>query len=436
MKRNHEQTTTGPLSAFMPTITAAAVLCTLASCRGTVIAAAQAKGRRLPVLNPKIELLQRFALMCLVALPAPAATWRAMTDDWSKNAEPVIGDWGFDRPGYPKGLYLHGVTMPDGYFPANPLPNPVIYDNDEYADIFDDDVLCAMASLGRITLAAQIITPIDPKGMSKEIWQQSAFWHYDRCWRSGMCMKRIPRPIIGNTKAEPDPDSPGAKAYVEIILSWHAAHPDKPVLIAMGGQSATLASAYKRNPAIADKVIVFYVSANAYNGHLAWASELVCQNMRVVHAYHYWWPEVGLPNELQALPRNDSADWNDISGEWAVLDNLKNVLGRDSLPFVDDPYRDKFNCGGLLERLRRNNQYNNGHHHTSWGDDAYSDGNIFVAWQPSMYRNAALRKVRGGLVIDHEYNLYWVNRRAIHAASHPFLSNPDAYRNCGCCPAG
>jgi hypothetical protein len=389
------------------------------------------------MLNSTVNrLFQCMTLLCLVALPvpAPATTWRAVTGDWSQNSSPMIGDWGFDRPGYPKGLYLHGVTMPEGYFPANPLPNPIIYDNDEYADILDDDVLCAMASLGKVTLTAQIITPIDPKGVFRQSWQNSAFWHYDRCLRSGMCMNRIPEPIIGNTRAEPDPDSPGAKAYVEIILSWHRAHPDKPVLIAMGGQSATLASAYKRNPAIAGKVIVFYVSANAYNGHLNWASELVCQNMRVVHAYHRWWPEVGFPNELQALPRNDSADWNDISGEWAVLDNLKNVLGRDSLPFIDDPYRDKFNCGGLLERLKRNNQYNAGHHHKGWGDDAYSDGNIFVAWEPSMYRNAILRTVRGGRVIDHEYNLDWVNRRAIHAASYPFLVNPDAYRNCGCCP--
>lgn len=390
------------------------------------------------MLNSTINgMLQCIALLCLLALPAPApaATWRAMTSDWSENPDPVVGDWGFDRPGYPRGLYIHGVTMSEGYFPANALPNPVIYDNDEYADILDDDVLCVMASLGRITLAAQIVTPIDPKGVFKERWQRSAFWHHDRCLRSGMCRKQIPEPVIGNTWAEPDPDSPGARAYVETILSWYRDHPDKPVLVAMGGQSATLASAYRRDPAIADKVIVFYVSANAYNGHLAWASELVCRNMRVVHAFHYWWPEVGRPNELQALPRNDSAKWNDISGEWAVLDNLKDILGRDSLPFIDDPYRDKFNCGGLLERLQRNNQYNGGHHHKGWGDDAYSDGNIFVAWEPSMYRTAILRTVRGGRVIDHEYNLDWLNRRAIHAASYPFLSNPDAYRNCGCCPA-
>jgi hypothetical protein len=153
----------------------------------------QAEGRRLAMLNSTVNgLLQRMALLCLVALPAPA--WRAMTGDWSKNPSPVIGDWGFDRPGYPKGLYLHGVTMPEGHLPANPLPNPIIYDNDEYAEILDDDVLCAMAGLGRITLAAQIVTPIDPKGVFKESWQQSAFWHYDRCLRSGMCRKRIPRP--------------------------------------------------------------------------------------------------------------------------------------------------------------------------------------------------------------------------------------------------
>ncbi|MBE0537688.1 MAG: hypothetical protein IH624_18645 [Phycisphaerae bacterium] len=351
-----------------------------------------------------------------------------MTTDWSRNPNPAVGDWGFDRPGYPAGLYLHGVTMPAGFFPDKPLPNPIIYDNDEYADVLDDDVLCAMAGLGKITLAAQIVTPIDPKGVFKEIWQESAFWHYDRCLRSGMCMERIPKPIIGNTQAKPDPDSPGAKACVDLIMSWHAARPDKPVLIAMGGQSATLASAWQRNPAIADKIIVFYVSANAYNGQLAWASEIVCANMRVVHAYHYWWPEVGSPDQLRALPRNSSDDWNDISGEWAVLDNLKTVLGRDALPFIDDPYRNKFNCGGFLERLKRNGQYNSGHHQKGWGDDAYSDGNIFVAWQPSMYRNAILRRVRGGQVIDHEYNLEWLDRYAIHAASYPFISDPDAYR--------
>lgn len=202
-------------------------------------------------------------LFASLTLSAAAATWQQKTTEWSKNPEPVIGDWGFDRPGYPGGLYVHGVTLPDGHFPTQPLPNPVIYDNDEYADVLDDDVLCAMAGLGKITLAAQIITPIDPNGIFKQNWQDSAFWHYDRCHRSGMCMESIPKPIIGNIGAKPASNSAGARAYVDLILSWHTKYPDKPLLIAMGGQSATLASAYQLNPAIADKVIVFYMSANA-----------------------------------------------------------------------------------------------------------------------------------------------------------------------------
>lgn len=175
---------------------------------------------------------------------APAAAWQPRTTDWATHPAPVIGDWGFNRPGFPKGLYLHGVTMPEGRFPAQALPNPIIYDNDKYADVLDDDVLCAMASLGKLTLAAQIITPLDPKGA-----------------------------------------------------------------------------------------------------------------------------------------------------------------------------------------------FNSGHHHQGWGDDAYSDGNIFVAWQPALYRNALLRNVRGGQVIDHDYDLNWLDRRAVHAASFPFLSNPDAYRDCDRRPA-
>jgi chitodextrinase len=354
--------------------------------------------------------------------------WNAKVTDWTQPL--TIGDWGFNRPGYPAGLYIHGVTMPNGYFPTNPLPNPVIYDNDEYADVLDDDVLNVMASLGKITLAAQIITPIDPTGVYKDAWKNSAFWGYDRCNASNMCMNKIPYPKVGNTGGAANTNTDGARAYVDIILAQYAANPDKPVIIAMGGQSATLASAYQLNSSIADKVIVFYVSANAYNGQLSWASEIVCRNMRVVHAYHYWWPEICGSNQLLALPKNNTNNWNDISGEWAVLNNIKNQLGRPSLPFIDDPYVDKFRCGGFLERLKRNNQYNAGHH-SSCGDDAYSDGNVFVAWEPSMYNNALLRSVRGGMVIDHEYNLNWVNRTAVHNATYPYITNPAAFTGCG-----
>ena len=87
---------------------------------------------------------------------ACALQWRDKTTNWSHNPEPVLGDWGFDRPGYPAGLYIHGVTAPTG----EKVENPIIYDNDEYADVLDDDVLMALASLGEVNLAGLISTPM------------------------------------------------------------------------------------------------------------------------------------------------------------------------------------------------------------------------------------------------------------------------------------
>jgi hypothetical protein len=92
-------------------------------------------------------------------------------------------------------------------------------------------------------------------------------------------------------------------------------------------------------------------------------------------------------------------------------------------------YRDKFNCGGFLERLRRNHQNNSGHHYKGWGNDAYSEGDIFVGWTPAMYRNARLSAVCGGRVIDPEYHLHWLDSCAIHAAIYPFVNHPDDYRS-------
>jgi hypothetical protein len=73
------------------------------------------------------------------------ARWNPRTTDWVRNPDPVVGDWGFDRPGYPLGLYVHGVTVKDG----EPVGNPVIYDNEVYDDVFDDELAMVKAfSLG------------------------------------------------------------------------------------------------------------------------------------------------------------------------------------------------------------------------------------------------------------------------------------------------
>ena len=67
-------------------------------------------------------------LFLFLAIVANAARWNKETKDWSMNPHPTIGDWGFDRPGYPKGLYIHGITVKEG----KRVKNPLIYDNDVY----------------------------------------------------------------------------------------------------------------------------------------------------------------------------------------------------------------------------------------------------------------------------------------------------------------
>jgi len=52
---------------------------------------------------------------------AQTAHWMPRTTDWTKEPSPIIGDWGFDRPGYAPGLYIHGVTVKAGEKVTNPV---------------------------------------------------------------------------------------------------------------------------------------------------------------------------------------------------------------------------------------------------------------------------------------------------------------------------
>lgn len=340
---------------------------------------------------------------------AHALQWNDRTTDWSNNPDPVLGDWGFDRPGYPDGLYIHGVTARTG----KKVENPIIYDNDEYADILDDDVLMALASLGEVNLAGLIITPVRAavfKGRHMPAWEKSAYLTRERAVRSGM--KHIPAITLGNTSNEAQKNTAGARLYVETIRRQYEKHPGRPVIVAMGGQSLTLASAYLMDKSIADKVVVFYVAAYAYNGHDRWASEIVCRNMLVLDMDHHDWPQQERPDRFKALPSNDAARFDTVAGQWKVLSDV-------DVPFLKAPYQDKFNPGGVVSRLQHNaSVYGNG--------DAYSDGSFFVALNPACFRDVVLKQVRGGRVL-------WVNgpeainSEAFHAIAYPALSNPEAY---------
>lgn len=313
-----------------------------------------------------------------------AADWNPRTVDWNGNAKPKPGDWGFDRPGFPRGLYLHGVSQRAGA----PIENPVIYDNDVYDDVFDDEWVMARASVGRLNLVGLIVTPVltDGWGFSKPDWIKTATEARDRAIKSGMRMDRIP-PITIGTEAESEKagekkSSAGARLYVKLINQQFEKDPTQPLIVNIGGQGATLASAWCIDPSIADKCVVYYTDLRVYNGHYQWASELVAKNFRVISwGEDNWWINKRCQNEWNVLPRpvHCQAKDNDAnSGEWARLTSMH-------VPMLD----------AMVHSFQHRHEYCQ----EGAKGDGYLDGTLIHAWLPGLFADAQLKDNRGGRVL-------------------------------------
>ena len=362
------------------------------------------------------RMLLLWVLVTVSLANATAARWNKETKDWSMNKRPQIGDWGFNRPGYPQGLYIHGVTVKEG----KKVKNPVIYDNDVYDDVFDDEWMYAMASLKRIKIAALIVTPVltDGWGFSKPDWVKTAYDSRETALRSGIKEKFLPQIVIG-TEAESEKAgekklSEAAYLYVKIINEQYKKNPDCPVIINMGGQAATLASAFCIDPSIADKCIVYYTDVRVYNGHYEWASKLVARNFRVVSwGDDNWWRGKRAQNEWNVLPRpaNALARDNDAnSGEWALLTNMK-------IPMLDH----------MVHQFRNRGEYSNDKNR--WYADGYHDGGFIHAWLPGIFSGAELRDVRGeGTEALHVTSFTEKNEAAVKELTMSVLLNPKAYK--------
>ncbi len=243
---------------------------------------------------------------CTTVTIAAPGRWNPKTTDWSQNPIPVIGDWGFNRPGYPPGLYIHGVTVKAG----EKMMNPVIYDNDdderfyggnpEFLTIKDDEFIAAKATLGEANYIGLVCTPVmaavfdDSHATSGYIqgWVDTMTDSRARLPGIGMCDEVIPPLTVGaKYYQQPYPDEPGVIAVVDMINAAYAEDPTRPVIYNIGGQSNTIASAYVRDPSIGDKVIIYYTSLIGYNGHEEWASAICAREFRTV-AWgwdQYWW---------------------------------------------------------------------------------------------------------------------------------------------------
>lgn len=342
----------------------------------------------------------------------PTARWHSRTLDWSVNSSPVIGDWGFDRSGYPEGLYIHGVTVAKG----QAVQNPVIYDNDVYDDVFEDELMMVMASEGEMNLVGLIITPVltDGWGFSKPEWIKTAQEARAVAAASGLRMDRIPAVTIGteaeNEKAGEGKDSAGARLYIRLIQESHRKDPSHPLIVNIGGQGATLASAYTMEPSIAEHCVVYYTDLRVYNGHYQWASRLIAAHFRVISwGDDHWWINKSGQNQWRVLPRPEHAEGKDNdanSGEWRPFTQMH-------VPLLDQ----------MVKQFQTRGEYCQGPHK----GDGYLDGAFIHAWLPGLFSDARLQEVRGSEVL-HVTLFNAENEARVKEFANKRLLNPDAYR--------
>ena len=183
------------------------------------------------------------------------------------------------------GVHLKGVG-PD---------NPIIYDNDWWFDVFDNNYLWAQASLGNADLRGNIVT------LDMWDWQKGYHYKMTQCVEDAekalklareSGLKRIPGLTLGSEKVLERPASgriedtkPAPTAGSRLIVEEaRRASPEKPLVIVVGGAMTTVANALLTDPDIAPNIVVFglTVSSYGYNGKDGWSSHIVAKRAPLV----------------------------------------------------------------------------------------------------------------------------------------------------------
>ena len=172
--------------------------------------------------------------------------------------------------------------------------NPVIYDNDWWFDVFDNNYLWAQASLGKMNLRGNIV--------SRDMWDWRKGYQYsmEQSWQDATKalrsandsgLKNIPeltrgadqvllRPASGRIEdTEPHP-TPGSRLIVDEAKK---ASPERPLLVVVGGPQTTVANALLTHPEIAPNMVVFNLTVTGgYNGKDGWSAYVVAKQTRSV----------------------------------------------------------------------------------------------------------------------------------------------------------
>jgi hypothetical protein len=184
-----------------------------------------------------------------------------------------------------KGVHLEGIG-PD---------NPIIYDNDWWFDVFDNNYLWAQASLGAANLRGNIVT--------RDMWDWDKGYLYpmQKCVDDAAKalrlardsgLRNIPDVTLGSDRVLTRPESgrigdtmphptPGSRL---IVVEAKEASPEKPLLVVVGGPLTTVANALLTNPDIGARLVVFNILVNnyGYNGKDGWAAYIVAKMTRYV----------------------------------------------------------------------------------------------------------------------------------------------------------
>ncbi len=197
--------------------------------------------------------------------------------------------------------------------------NPLLYDNDWWFDVFDNNYLWAQVSLGKARLRGNIV--------ARDMWDWQEGFLYkmeDSLKDAAKALKlaresglrNIPeltpgsdrvleRPASGVIEDTAPHPSEGSRL---MVAEARKASPAKPLLIISGGPLTTVANALLTDPEIAPNVIVFNLTvAGGYNGKHGWSAWIVAKKARLVDwGTGSFWDKnsVFTAKDFAALPKN------------------------------------------------------------------------------------------------------------------------------------
>lgn len=197
--------------------------------------------------------------------------------------------------------------------------NPVLYDNDFGRNTWDNEILWALVSSGRLDLRGSLATLVQGPA---QVAAEMSSWAYEIRLARLAGMRNIPDPILGASRRLSLPPSgrwqeisPESNPGIQVVIAEaRKASAEKPLVVVAGGELTTVANAVLLDPSIADKMVVFGVYNQGANAKDTLAAFVVARTCRfVAWGRDYFWSDPGpaaapLPGNWLGLQLKASRD--------------------------------------------------------------------------------------------------------------------------------